>query len=317
MEAPAGTLTAASSVDLPDDGRHRWFVRLTNTLGGVAGTPVDQRSEIWVATPAGPPAIVDGPSGRVRVDRPAFSWTGTRSGSRWVVQDAAGTPVQSGESPTGGGGAPLAPLPDGAYVLRAVQRNSAGAEGESAVRAFTVDTTAPAFSWRPAEPGAVSTWRVRGARGAVVSGPTDTTLTGVAPKPLETGAYAFEVRQTDDAGNVGPWGSEPFSILPSQATPRLGQSLATGTRARVDRLRRNTRRLTPAAGTRLYNVQLLRVGAGGRLVRAASAFPSGTRCALTALTPGACYVWRVWPYRRSAYSAAPLGISDFCVTTAG
>lgn len=350
-DVPAGTLTATSSADLPDDGRYRWFVRLTNALGGVASTPVADRREVWVATPPAPPVIVDGPSGPVGADRPVFAWTGARSSSRWVVLDGTGAPVQSGESPTAGGSAPLAPLADGPYVFRASQRNSAGVEGESAARAFTVDTTAPpapsptaggagqrtttpAFSWRSAEPGAVSTWRVRGPRGAVDGGPADTTLTTVTPKPLPPGAYVFEVRQTDEVGNVGPWGSEPFSILPAQAAPKLGQSLAAGARGRINLLRRNARRLSPAAGTvidttrpvlgwadgpsgtRLYNLQLFRVAPRGRLIKAGSAFPGSTRYALpagTALTPGQCYVWRVWPYRRDAYTARPLGISDFCV----
>ena len=349
VDAPAGTLTATSSVDLPDDGRFRWFVRLTNALGGVASTPVDARSEVWIATPPSPPTIVDGPSGPVRVDRPVFAWTGTRSSSRWVVLDGSGSPVQSGESPTAGGSAPLAPLADGAYVFRATQRNAAGTEGDSAARSFTVDTTAPpapspaaagpgsarattpAFSWRSAESGAVSTWRVRGAGGTVVGVPVDTTLTGATPKPLPAGAYVFEVRQTDEAGNVGLWGSEPFSIPPSQSVPALGRALGGG---RMNLLRRNARRLGPAAGsvvtsrrpvlrwsgapagTRLYNLQIFRVGPGGKLIKSGSAFPSGTRYALpagTSLAPGDCYVWRVWPYRRGAYSVAPLGISDFCI----
>lgn len=352
-DAPAGTLTATASVDLPDDGRYRWFVRLTNAHGGVASTPVDERTEVQIATPPAAPAVVDGPTGATSVSAPAFSWAGTRTDSRWVVLDDAGAPVASGDSPTPGGRAALTPLPDGAYVFRVAQRNSAGVEGESAARAFSVDTTppsapspaasggvqahvtTPAFSWRSADPGAVSTWRVLGAGGAVVSGPSDTTLTDVAPNPLPPGAYIFEVRQTDAAGNVGGWGSEPFSILPGAAPPKSGQSLSTsGTPAAMNLLRRNARLLTPAAGARvattrpalrwrgrpagtgLYNLQIFRVGARNRLIKVGSAFPSGTRYTLprgTALTSGACYVWRVWPHRRGGYTASPLGISDFCV----
>jgi len=348
-EAPAGILSAASSVDLPDDGLHRWFVRLTNALGGVASTPIDQRATVLVATPPVAPALVEGPVGPTAVTAPVFSWTGSRSASHWAVADASGSDVQTGDAPAGGGRATLAPLPDGAYVFRVDQRNAAGAAGEAATRAFTVDATAPsppsptaagagrgrattpAFSWRSADPGAVATWRVRGARGRVVAGPVDTTLAGVAPKPLPSGAYVFEVRLTDAAGNVGQWGSEPFSIIPA-ATPASGQSPSGG--GRLNLLRRNARALLPAAGARisttrpvlrwrggpagtgLYNLQIFRVGSRERLVKVGSAFPSGRRYALpagTALTPGACYVWRVWPYRGRGYTPAPLGISDFCV----
>lgn len=58
------------------------------------------------------------------------------------------------------------------------------------------------------------------------------------------------------------------------------------------------------------------MAAGDRLVKVGSAFPSATRYALpagTSLAPGACYVWRVWPYRGRGYTPRPLGISDFCV----
>lgn len=352
-EAPAGTLSATATSDLPDDGRYRWFVRLVNTLGGTANTPVPERAQVQVATPPAAPSLTDGPAGVTAASAPGFTWSGTRTSSHWVLLDSAGAPLQSGSSPSGSGHADLAPLPDGPYVFRVAQTNSAGLDGEWAARAFAVDatpppapspaagaarSTTPAFSWRNPDPGAVATWRVRGARGAVVAGPSDTTLTGVAPRPLPAGAYVFEVRLTDAAGNVGPWGSEPFSIAPS-ATPKTGTALtASGAAGRMNLLRRNARALRPApgariatvrpvlrwragpAGTGLYNLQIFRVAAGDRLLKVGSAFPSGTRYALpagTALTPGACYVWRVWPYRGRGYTPQPLGISDFCVAGKG
>ena len=59
-----------------------------------------------------------------------------------------------------------------------------------------------------------------------------------------------------------------------------------------------------------------RVSAGQRLRKVRSAYPTGTRFVLSrsaALAPGACYVWRVWPFRGDAYTDAPLAVSDFCV----
>jgi len=292
---------------------------------------------------------VEGPTGTVRADEAVFSWTGARTDSRWVVLDGDGAPVRAGDSPTPGGRAAPAALGDGAYVFRVSQRNSAGIEGEPAARVFTVDATpppapspaaggagqgrgaTPAFSWRSTEPGSVSTWRVRGANGTVVEGPTETAQTSATPDPLTPGAYVFEARQTDAAGNVGAWGSEPFSVLPTVATPKSGQSLGTAGTP-VGRLRRSAGRLSPPAGatitttrpvlrwrgapagTGLYNLQLFRVGAGNRLTKVASAFPGAARYQPAAgLRRGSCFVWRVWPYRGRGYTASPLGVSDFCV----
>ena len=68
-------------------------------------------------------------------------------------------------------------------------------------------------------------------------------------------------------------------------------------------------------GTSLYNVQVYEVE-GSRLRKVRSAFPTGTRLVLPphrALRAGRCYAWRVWPYRGSGYTPAPLAVSDFCV----
>jgi hypothetical protein len=351
-EAPAGALTAVSTVDLPDDTGHRWFVRLVNAAGGVAATPVAQRATVMVATPPGAPSIAEGPAGPTPAAAPVFAWAGGRASSRWVVSDAAGTPLQSGEAPSGDGRAALAPLPDGAYVFAVAQRNAAGAESPAASREFTVDATAPgapspslegpggqerattpAFSWR-ADPGTTATWRVRGAGGRIVAGPSGTPQARIAPDPLPPGAYVFEVRLADAVGNLGPWGSEPFTIVRATAA---GAAAVSG-RTRLNLLRRNARRLSPGpgaviagtrpvlrwrggpAGARVYNLQLFRLGAGGRLVKIGSAFPGGRRYALppgTTLTRGDCFVWRVWPNRGGRYTPQPLGVSDFCVARTG
>jgi hypothetical protein len=58
---------------------------------------------------------------------------------------------------------------------------------------------------------------------------------------------------------------------------------------------------------------------GERLRKVHSAFPAGTRYALprhVVLVPGACYAWRVWPFRGDTYTPVPLGVSDFCVRAA-
>ena len=254
-DTPAGTLTARASVDLPDDGRHRWFVRLVNSSGGVASTPPEARTEVHVATTPGAPAL--GPVAGVAAQPAsrAFSWAGDRADSLWALLDDAGRQVRAGASPTGSGRAVLAGLPDGAYVFRVVQRNSAAVEGPPAARAFTVNATPPAplvpvpagdagpFALTGLEPGAIATWRVTEPGGAVVAGPVNTAGTGAAPGALPPGDYTFEARQTDAAGNVGPWGARAFRV-PSGATAST-TSLAA---ARGTAWRRHAGRLAPAAG---------------------------------------------------------------------
>ena len=62
----------------------------------------------------------------------------------------------------------------------------------------------------------------------------------------------------------------------------------------------------------LYNVQVFRLS-GKRLVKVLSVFPTTNSVHVPAgrLTPGAIYVWRVWPMVNGKYTAKPLGISNF------
>ena len=332
-EAPASATSARSAVDLPDDGTYRWFVRLVNANGGTASTPPEQRTSVTVATAPGAPALTEldspGPAAR------SFAWAGDRAGSRWALLDDAGEAVRSGEAPAASGRAELGDLRDGAYVFRVVQVNAAGVEGAAAARAFVVDATAPdapvpvlagrtAFSWSGMEPGATVTWRVTAPGGETVAGPSDTASSRADAGPLEPGPYVFEVRQTDAAGNAGPWARLPF---------RSGRAAAAASAGGPAEWRRHADRMRPRAGavvgtgrpamrwtagprgTTAYNLQVFEVS-GSRLRKVRSAYPSGTRFVLprrSALRPGRCYVWRVWPYRGRAYTAAPLAVSDFCV----
>jgi hypothetical protein len=73
-------------------------------------------------------------------------------------------------------------------------------------------------------------------------------------------------------------------------------------------------------GTTLYNVQVFRVtGVGSarassvRLRKVSSAFPHGRRMRTRTLAKGACYVWRVWPFKAHRFTKSPLGVSHFCV----
>jgi hypothetical protein len=69
-------------------------------------------------------------------------------------------------------------------------------------------------------------------------------------------------------------------------------------------------------GTRIYNVQVFRVADGAKLRKVLSAFPKRQRFIVPrrkSLARGACYVWRVWPFRGQRALPSPLGVSHFCV----
>ena len=259
--------------------------------------------------------------------------------------------MQSGEVAAPSGQATAA-LASGSFRLEVIQRNLIGAESAPAAAAFTIDATPPAaptisssrpsptvgitpsFSWSGVEAGATSWWRVIGAGGVVVRGPSNTSAVSAAPAPLGSGSYSFEVRQVDAVGNAGPWATEPFAILPAPAASATVTKVAPKLKAASKLPASNTRRLKPRVGakitsrrpvlrwtrgpkgTRLYNVQIFIVGKNNALRKVRTTFPRkrafrpGRRAALK---KGACYVWRVWPYRKSSFTAKPLGVSHFCI----
>lgn len=346
LEVPGDTLSGTPTVDLPDDTTLQWYVRLVRTFGGLTETTQNRdRFDLTVATPLLPPVIQAGPEGPTNARTPAFAWTGTRTDSRWELLDANGAGVQQDESPTASGQVAMTALPDGLYTFRVRQRTSQGTLSPPAVRSFTVDTVAPpalsvrasastsvastpSFAWTGIEPGATATWRITGAGSAVVRGPVETIAGGVSPGALPPGSYVLEARQTDAAGNSSPWASEPFAVLPATggtatraqgtALPSINPKRLSPRRgARVSSRRPVLRWKRPAGSTRLYNLQVFRVGKNNAsLVKVLSVFPRTTRYRLpprARLTRGACYVWRVWPFRGARFTARPLGVSSFCV----
>ena len=224
-----------------------------------------------------------------------------------------------------------------------LQRSSQGQDSPAATRAFTVDTQSPAillitavpsfptlnasptFAWAGVEPGAKVAWQVIGTGGNTVRGPVVTAAASARVGPLPQGSFLFQVRQTDAAGNSSEWRSEPFAVAPGATvaggpklpshnakalTPRLGARLTTP---------RPLLRWKASAKARLYNVQIFRVAAKGRLAKIRSVFPRGNRFRLSKrrqLPRGACYVWRVWPYLGRSFTKQPLGVSNFCVRKA-
>jgi hypothetical protein len=341
----AGAYAAVGDRDLPLDTSTSWFVRAVNQ----SGTTIFQTTPARVVRASPPPAL-SGPTGLVNQATQVFSWTrpDARTASTWTVL-AGGAPVQEGVVTAAEQQLAVpAPLADGAYQFRVVQRVVTGAgawDAAPAVIAFSVDTTPPAllaitgappfpttdatptFSWTGVEPGARQSWRVIGVGGGVLQGPADGSAGAATVGPLAPGSYAFEVRQQDAAGNAGDWRSHPFTVVtppPTAAPPAV-------TRLRLPA--RNAKRLKPRAGARVkslrpvlrwptsrratvYNVQLFVAGPRNRLRKVHSAFPRSPRLQVPRreLRRGKCYVWRVWPFIGKTFTKRPLGVSNFCVT---
>jgi hypothetical protein len=343
---------ALRSDALPEREPLVWRVRTIDVAGNASVSPAfDLRIDSTVP-PA--PTITGGPIGPTRVSAPSFSWTGTEIKYLWDVFPAgSGTAVRSGGGDNVKS-ASIASLPDGDYTFRVVQVTPAGQRSSGAARAFKVDTAAPAppgitvrppfpvsgpatFAWAT-EPGAYSQWAVIGAGGVIVLGPSDTPMNSVTLPVLPQGAYSFRVVQVDAAGNVSQPTLEPFTVVASALSPAPGP---TANASLVSLLpRQHAARLKPKAGktlptrrpvlqwtkgprgTKLYNLQIFRVTKKRKLgtpvvKKVHSAFPRGLqyRAPKKLMTPGTCYVWRVWPFMGRQFTPKPLGVSNFCVAS--
>jgi len=173
-----------------------------------------------------------------------------------------------------------------------------------------------------------------GSTGASLQGPTDTPLPSATIGAVGPGAFSFRVWQIDPAGNVSAPTTDPFSVVgpvagtqrPSTRTtlPRLNASKLFPRAGTVVKTRTPTLRWKPGAkGTTLYNLQLFKVirrppGKASVVRKVFTAFPRKTHIQLPAakMTPGSCYVWRIWPYLGKKFTPKPLGISNFCVAKA-
>ncbi len=203
--------------------------------------------------------------------------------------------------------------------------------------------SAPVFTWT-AEPGAYSRWVVIGPSGTPIIGPIDTPVTNAALPPLADGAYSFQVQQIDAAGNVSSATSEPFTVLaPLVPDPAARATTSSGgTITALALPKQNASRLRPKAGkvlptlapvlrwsrgprgTKLYNLQIFKVtqlkkaGARAKVTKIFSAFPRSrqARAPKKRLRAHTCYVWRVWPYTGRAFTAKPVGVSNFCTARA-
>jgi RHS repeat-associated protein len=145
--------------NLPD-GKHTFEVRATDGHGVVQDPPATRS---WTAQPAGPDVTIgDAPAaigddatptlgGTAASSDPAGDASTTVTVKIYSGTGAAGNPVRSFDTTRDGTNWELSasawdgqePLADGAYAVRAEERDIAGNVGRSAVETFTVDSTAP------------------------------------------------------------------------------------------------------------------------------------------------------------------------------
>lgn len=339
----------ANLAKLPENELLDWRVRTIDKAGNFRNS-VSRRLTIDSTIPAAP-SITGGPGQPTTETSPTFTWEGTEKSFLWDLT-RAGTenPIRQGGGAATQ--TTLAALPDGDYTFRVSQVTEAGQKSAEASRSFKVDTTppaapvivarptfpsigvAPVFSWG-IEPGAFSRWTVLSATGVVV-GPIDTPVTSAELPQLAEGPYTFQVVQIDAAGNVSPTTSESFTVIAPLVAPTPAQNARTAFLAALPK--QNALRLLPKAGstlptlrpvlrwkkgprgTKLYNLQIFQVTprkgkAKPKVTKVLSRFPRGRqfRPPNRNLKPNTCYVWRVWPYTGTAFTARPVGVSNFCV----
>jgi subtilisin-like proprotein convertase family protein len=128
-------------------GLHTFEVRGVDAQGD---PDFDPARRLWFVDTVAPSIGLDPPAGHLTSATPTFTGTaGTASGDLPSVtvgiRDSAGTLVQSMTVPPSGStwSAKGAPLTDGAYSVRAEQRDAAGNVGSSAVSTFTIETPDP------------------------------------------------------------------------------------------------------------------------------------------------------------------------------
>ena len=213
------------------NGSHTFAVEAIDGAGNIDMTG---QSATWTVNTALPAISFQSPAnGSYTNDStPAFTGVaGTAAGNSSTVQvlvysgtDVSGTPVQTLTTTAASEGswtATAATLPDGTYAAYAQQSGSAGT-ATSDVHSFTVDTQAPtttitvgppgtsgsgqaSFSFSSAAPGATFQCQLDGGGWSACDSPQY--YTG-----LSNGSHVFQVRATDQAGNVGPAASQTWSV---------------------------------------------------------------------------------------------------------
>ena len=199
------------------DGEHSFEVRAVDLAGNVDPSPASSTFGVAATSPV--VEITSGPEGLGSEVEPTFGFvaTGGEVSCAFESLDPEPPTTTYGPCTTESSYAVGSPLADGTYAFEV--RAIGAAENESVdSRIFTVDTTAPEttirvgpsgttdrarprFEFGSSEPRVSFACRFDGEAFRPCSGP------GSADEPeaaLEDGSHTFEVRATDEAGNVDP-----------------------------------------------------------------------------------------------------------------
>ncbi len=189
------------------DGSHTFEVRATDSAGNVDPTPASRSFTVDTAAPD--TTIDSGPSGSTDDATPTFAFSSSQAGSTFECRIDGGAWSACSSPDT------TASLSDGAHTLEVRATDPAGnVDPTPASRSFTVDTATPdttvdsgpsgptsdatpTFAFSADEAGSTFECRIDGGAWASCSSAHTTAS-------LADGAHTFEVRATDEAGNVDP-----------------------------------------------------------------------------------------------------------------
>lgn len=328
-------------------GPYTWRVDTVDVAGNTtAGSP---RSFTVDPNAVSGPTITAGPSNPTNKTLHTIRWSGL-PGAVFSWELRQGTTTVADNPNTTATSLTVSAGGNATYTF-VIKQKTTGVFGAETTYKFRVDTSAPAqpvlvglppdastdttptFSW-VGEPLGLYRWQILSGGAVVQQG--DSLANQVTPQPLAPGSYVFRVRQTDEAGNVGPFSPEDgFSIVAPEAPTTTTTTTKTTTKTTTNPVPAvaNTRRLKPKvgatvttrrptlrwnrrAGATVYNVQIFELN-GRNFRKVLSRFPVRNTFRVPAgkLKYGKRYVWRVWPFLGSARAAAanPVGVSYFDV----
>ncbi|HEX8119979.1 MAG TPA: Ig-like domain-containing protein [Solirubrobacteraceae bacterium] len=214
-------------LSLQPDATYTFRVKATDAAGNTG--PESTRAYVLDRTPPAAPVITAGPTGDQQDDTPTYSWTG-EIGSSSDCRIERGATVVSDWAPCS---TPqtfdVSGEVDGLYTFRVTVTDAAGNTSPDASRDYTLDRTKPAaptitagptgessddtptYGWT-AEAGSTTECRVeRGSTAVQDWAPCATPRTYDLSGEVD-GSYAFLVRATDAAGNVGVTASRGYML---------------------------------------------------------------------------------------------------------
>jgi Ca2+-binding RTX toxin-like protein len=198
------------------DGAHTFAVRAVDRAGNIDGTPATRSFTVDATSPT--VEILTGPSGFTKSTKPKFTWQASGQTSLQCALDSNNAELdEPGYGPCTASTyyEPATALADGSYAFRVKASDGAGNAATDS-RFFTIDTVAPdttiisgpsgttddqkpSFGFSSNEPSVSFACRFDAEAFAPCSGPGATHMPSTALAP---GTHSFEVRATDQAGNV-------------------------------------------------------------------------------------------------------------------